>query len=99
MLFRRGIYLFLLLLLESLLCVLREEIALELSLILLARRGYDLGALLLGFLAWGAAVLIASGEHLLFLGRVSSIRAETLIDHVAVDIGIGFEATAIGGIA
>ena len=69
------------------------------SLILLARWGYDLGALLLGFLAWGATVLIAAGEYLLFLGRISSIRAETLVDHVAVDVGIGFEATPISGIA
>jgi hypothetical protein len=88
-----------LLLLEFLLEVLRNEITFKLGLILLTRGGDNLRSLLFGFLHRGAlAVARGSLSHVLFLVG-SRIVTQVLIDHVAVDVGVGLETATIGRVA
>lgn len=85
---------------QLLLSVLVDEIALEHGLILLARRRNDLGSLLLRSLAWRCAVLAlgSTGQRLLFLVGIG-IMTQALIDHITIDVGVGFKTTTIGRVA
>jgi hypothetical protein len=98
--FLRALNLVLFLFLQFLLGIFVDEIAFENGLILLARGRDDLGTLLLGLLVGRGTILVlcTTWQWLLFLVGFGVV-AETLIDHIRVDVRVGLQTTTVGGVA